>query len=216
MQGNVKFPLLELLPEADRAAVMSRLKMQKFDAGQVVYERGVVCRDVFFIFEGKIRSEAQDLHGDIAFFNARGPGEIIGMYSAITDEPQPVTTAAVKKSSLGRLAGPEFMAMVLANRNISAFMLRLLASRLISEYKRITYLIVLDALRRVAAEILERSRVAGPVIEVPPRVDLAARLGMTRETLAKQLSELRRRELIRITGNKIHVLDTQKLADLVG
>lgn len=216
MPGNVKFPLLELLPEADRAVVMSRLKMQKFDAGQVVYERGVVCRDVFFIFDGKIRSEAQDLHGDMAFFQVRGPGEIIGFYSAITDEPQPVTTAAVQESQLGRLAGPEFMAIVLANRNISAFMLRLLASRLISETRRITHLIVLDALRRVAAEILEGSRVAGPMIEVPARVDLAARLGMTRETLAKQLSELRRRGLIRISGNKIHVLDAQKLADLVG
>ena len=94
MLRRVTFPLL-LLPEADRAAVISRLKMQKFDAGQVVYERRVVCRDVFFIFEGKIRSEAQDLHGDMAFFQLRGPGEIIGFYSAITDEPQPVTTAAV-------------------------------------------------------------------------------------------------------------------------
>lgn len=216
MLGHVKFPLLELLSEVDRAAVISRLKMQKFDAGQVIYERGVVCREVFFIFEGKIRAEAQDVHGDMAFFHARGPGEIIGIYSAVTDEPQPVTTAAVRKSQLGRLPGPEFMAMVLANRDLSAFMLRLLASRLISETRRITYLIVLDALRRVAAEILERARVAGPVIEVPERVDLAARLGMTRETLAKQLSELRRRGLIRIAGNKIHVLDAQQLADLVG
>lgn len=216
MPGNVKFPLLELLPAADRTMVISRLKIQKFDAGQVIYERGVVCREVFFIFEGKIRSEAQDVDGDMAFFHARGPGEIIGIYSAITDEPQPVTTAAVQKSQLGRLPGPEFMAMVLTNRDLSAFMLRLLASRLIAETRRITYLIVLDALRRVAAEILERARLAGPVIEVPNRVDLAARLGMTRQTLATQLSTLRRRGLIRIEGNRVEILDAWQLAELVG
>jgi|SRR5579862_1326055 len=216
MSVNVKFPLLELLPEADRAAVMSRLKMQKVDAGQVIYERGAVCREVFFIFEGKIRAEALDVHGDMAFFHARGPGEIIGMYSAITDEPQPVTTAAVQKSLLGRLAGPEFMAVVLANRDISAFMMRLLASRLISESRRITHLIVLDTLRRVAAEILDRAKVAGPVIEVPERVDWAARLGMTRQTLATQLSTLRRRGLIRIDRNNIHILDAKQLDELVG
>jgi CRP-like cAMP-binding protein len=216
MLESTKCPLLELLPEADRAAVVSRMRIQKFDAGQVVYERGAVCRDVFFIFEGRIRSEAQDLHGNMAFFQSRGPGEIIGVYSAITDEPQPVTTAAVKKSLLGRLAGPEFMAVVLGNRDVSAFMLRLLAGRLVSETRRITHLIVLDALRRVGAEILERANVSGPVIEVPERVDLAARLGMTRQTLAKQLSTLRRRRLIRIDGNNIHILDAKQLAELVG
>jgi len=121
----------------------------------------------------------------------------------------------MEESLLGRMAGPAFMAMVLAKRELSAYMLRMMGERLISDTRRISQLIVLDALRRVAAEIVGRAR-GTAVIEVPDRVDLAARLGMTRETLAKQLSELRRRGLIRIAGNKIHVLDPQQLTDLVG
>ena len=216
MSGNVKFPLLELLPEDERLLILERLKMLKYGAGEIVYERDGPCMDVFFIFEGKIRVDMQDQRGEVAFFDYRHPGCFIGWFSAITEQPQPVTATAVEKSLLGRLAGPEFMAMVLANRDVSAFMLRFMASRLISETRRITNLIVLDAVRRVAAEILERARVAGPMIEVPERVDWAARLGMTRQTLAKQLSTLRRRGLIRIDGNKIHILDAKQLADLVG
>jgi CRP-like cAMP-binding protein len=109
----------------------------------------------------------------------------------------------------------EFMEMILARRELSALMLRLMGERLVSDAKRISHLIVIDALRRVAAEVIERATVVGAVVELPERVDLAARLGMTRQTLATQLSELQRRGLIRIAGNRIQVLDAQQLADLV-
>jgi CRP-like cAMP-binding protein len=215
MSGNVKFPLLELLPEEERLLILGRLKMQKYAAGEIVYERDGPCMDAFFIFEGKIRVDAQDQNGEVAFFDYRYPGWVIGWFSAIAEQPQPVTATAMEESLLGRMAGPAFMAMVLAKRELSAYMLRMMGERLISDTRRISQLIVLDALRRVAAEIVGRAR-GTAVIEVPDRVDLAARLGMTRETLAKQLSELRRRGLIRIAGNKIHVLDPQQLTDLVG
>jgi|HubBroStandDraft_6_1064221.scaffolds.fasta_scaffold75891_2 CRP-like cAMP-binding protein len=215
MSGNVKFPLLELLPEEERLLILGRLKMQKYAAGEIVYERDGPCMDAFFIFEGKIRVDAQDQNGEVAFFDYRYPGWFIGWFSAIAEQPQPVTATAMEESLLGRMAGPAFMAMVLAKRELSAYMLRMMGERLISDTRRISQLIVLDALRRVAAEIVGRAR-GTAVIEVPDRVDLAARLGMTRETLAKQLSELRRRGLIRIAGNKIHVLDPQQLTDLVG
>ena len=215
MTDSVTFSLLELLPAPDKARVLSGLKMQKYAAGEIVYERGGPCMDVFFIFEGKIRVDMQDQSGEVAFFDERPPGWFIGWFSAITNLPQPVTCTAVEKSLLGRMVGAEFMEMVLARRETSAFMLRLLGERVVEDAKRISNLIVLDALRRAAAEILERMSKGGAVVEVPDRVDLAARLGMTRETLAKQLSELRRRGLIRIDGNKIHVLDAAQLAEIV-
>jgi CRP-like cAMP-binding protein len=214
MSSNVKFPILELLPEADRVAVISRLKMLKYAGGEIVYERGGPCRDVFFIFDGRIRIDTHAAQGDMAFFHSRGPGEMVGFYSAITEAPQPVTATAMEQSRLGRMAGPEFTGMILSNRAQSAFMLRLLAGMLVSETKRIAHLITLDALQRAAAEILERA--VGGIAEIPPRVELASRLGMTRETLAKQLSELRRRGLIRIEDDKIEILDAKQLADLVG
>jgi CRP-like cAMP-binding protein len=216
MLSQVKFALLELLPETEKRFVLDGLKMRKFEAGEIVYERDGPCMDVFFIFEGKIRVDAQDPNGEVAFFDYRYPGWFIGWFSAITEEPQPVTATATEKSLLGRMAGPEFMGMVLARRELSAWMLRMMGDRLISDTRRIAHLIVLDALRRVAADVIERCSRGGTVVEVPERVDWAARLGMTRQTLATQLTTLRRRGLIRIDGNKISILDAKQLAELVG
>jgi CRP-like cAMP-binding protein len=140
---------------------------------------------------------------------------MIGYYSAITGKPQAVTATAVRASRLGRLPASEFMELLLAHPEMAHYMLQLVTEMLVSETKRIAHLITLPALPRVAAELLERAEVMGAVVEVPERVELAARLGMTRPTLAKRLSELRRRGIIRIEGNKIHVLDAKQLAELV-
>jgi len=137
----VKFPLLELLPEAEKQTVISGLKMQKFDVGETIHERDERS-DVYFIFEGKIRIDMQDQHGEFAFFDYRYPGSFIGWFSALTDMPQPVTTTAMQKSLLGRMPGPAFMGMILARREVCAYMLQMMAERLISDTRRISNLIV--------------------------------------------------------------------------
>jgi CRP/FNR family cyclic AMP-dependent transcriptional regulator len=214
MSGNVKFPLLELLPEADRAAVMSGLKMLKFDAGQTIHERGVNT-DVFFIFEGKIRVDMQDQHGNVAFFDYRLPGMFIGWFSACSGLAQPLATTASEKCLLGRMPGAEFMGMICARPELSRYMHKFNCELLILYALRISNLIVRDPLRRVAAEIIDRAK-SETIIEVPSRVDWASRLGMTRPTLSKRLSELRRRGLIRIEGDRIEILDARQLAELIG
>lgn len=213
--ADVKFALLELLPEDERLLILGRLKMLKYAPGEIVYERDGPCMDVFFIFEGKIRVDMQDQDGEVAFFEYRHPGWIIGWFSAITEQPQPVTATAMEKSLLGHMAGPEFMSLILSRSELSRYMLRMVGERLIADTRRIANLLVLDAIRRVGAEILERAEGRAEV-EVPDRVDWAARLGMTRQTLATQLATLRRRGLIRIDGNKIRILDAKQLAELVG
>jgi CRP/FNR family transcriptional regulator, cyclic AMP receptor protein len=212
---DVKFPLLELLPTPKKSAVLDQLRMQKYGRGEMVYERAGDCKDVFFICDGRVRIDTHDPHGEVAYYHARGPGEMIGYYSAITGKPQAVTATAVRASRLGRLPASEFMELLLAHPEMAHYMLQLVTEMLVSETKRIAHLITLPALPRVAAELLERAEVMGAVVEVPERVELAARLGMTRPTLAKRLSELRRRGIIRIEGNKIHVLDAKQLAELV-
>jgi CRP-like cAMP-binding protein len=210
----VKFPLLELLPEHERLAVLGGLKMRKFDPGEIIHEPNVLT-DIFFLFEGKVRVDMQDHLGNMAFFDYRLPGVFIGWFSAISGLPQPLAATAMEKTVTGRMPAPEFMGMVCARPALSKYMLELTTGMLVYYARWISNLILREPLRRVAAEILDRAK-GETLIEVPSRVDWAARLGMTRETLAKRLSELRRRGLIRIDGNRIEILDAQQLAELVG
>ena len=216
MNSKVIFSLLEPLPEQERRRVLDQMQMQKLKDGQVIYECGEKCTDAFFIFEGKVKFCTFGPEGKMAFFWHRNPGGLFGFYSAITGLPQTITAIAVGKSVVGRMASAQFMDLVLGHRALSEYMLKLVTNMLRAESNRITYLVTMEAHLRVVSEILDYAATSGnSVINPPGRVELAAWLGMTRETLARHLSELSKKGLIAIEKDKIRILDIQQLAEMI-
>lgn len=89
-------------------------------------------------------------------------------------------------------------------------------SMLRAESNRITHLVTMEAPLRVTSEILDYAAPSGKsVISTSGCVELAARLGMTCETLAWHLSELSKKGLITIEKDKTRILDIQKLAEMI-
>jgi CRP/FNR family transcriptional regulator len=180
----------------------------------VVFERGGDCTDTFFVFEGRIRIDTSNADGDTAFFYYRHPGQMIGWWASVTGMRHPNTATAVGDVVLGRLAAQEFMELVLSRRELSAWMLKFATTTLRAESNRIRYLTIMDAPRRVAAGLLEYvTESKNSVVEVPERDELASRIGMTRETLARNLSDLQKRGLIKVQGQRITILQLDKLIE---
>lgn len=214
--SGVTFPLFELLPEDERRRELAKLKMEKYHAGKVIYERGGECMDAFFIFDGRVRVDSSTAEGDTVFFHYRRPGTMIGWWASVTGRVQPVTATAADDVLLGRLGAAEFMELVLSRRELSAWMLRFATTSLLTEANRIRYLTIMNAPRRVAAGLVEYVTDSGSlIIEVPERVELASRLGMTRESLSRYLSDLQKRGIIAIEGQKIHILDLKQLTESI-
>lgn len=211
---SVTFPLFELLPEDERQRQIARLKMEKYHTGKVIYERGGDCMDAFFIFEGRVRVDSSTAEGESVFFWYRRPGSMLGWWAAVGEKPQPVTATAADEVLLGRLKQSEFMDLVLSRRETSAWMLKFATQQLLAEANRIRCLMIMGARRRVAAELVGYASDSGSnVVEAPERIDLASRLGMTRETLSRILSELQKDGLIKIEGKKIRILDMNHLIE---
>src|SRR5580698_7655430 len=99
---DVKFALLELLPEPERAAELKKLKRCIFEAGECVHERGEMS-DVYFLFKGKVRIGIDDAAGGSSFFNYRYAGEMIGFYSAFSGKPQALRAMATEETHAGRM-----------------------------------------------------------------------------------------------------------------
>jgi len=216
MNKAVSFELLELLPASEKKRVLKTLKIQKYDIGETIYERGENCTDAFFVLEGKVKQCNFGPDGDATLFFYKKEGDFFGYYSAITERPQTSTTIAVEKTTIGRMNSADFMSMVLGHKELSSYMLKLVTGTLRSETDRITHLLVMDTSMRVIAAILDYIGEAGSsVINIPARTELASRLGMTRETLARHLSDISKKGLIKVDKDKIHVLDPEQLADLI-
>ncbi len=216
MNKTVTFDLLELLPDGEKEHVIKTLIIQEYSIGETIYERGENCTDAFFVFEGKVKECTFGPEGDMTLFFYKKAGEFFGYYSAITERPQTSTTIAVEKTILGRMSSRDFMSMILDQKELSSYMLKLVTGTLRSETNRITHLLVMDAPLRVVAAILDYvGETENTEINIPARAELASRLGMTRETLARHLSDLAKKGLIAIDKDRIHVLAADKLADLL-
>jgi CRP-like cAMP-binding protein len=177
---------------------------------------GGECTDAFFIFEGKVKFCTFSPEGKMAYFWSRGPGELFGFYSAITGLPQTITAVSVGRSAVGCMASADFMELILGHRALSEYMLKLVTHMLRAESNRISHLVTMEAPLRVVSEILDYAAISGNlVINTPGRVELAARLGMTRETLARHLSALAKKGLIAIEKDQIHILDIQQLSEMI-
>jgi CRP/FNR family transcriptional regulator len=214
--SGVTFPLFELLPEADRKLEMSKLKIERYPSGRVIYERGGDCLDAFFILEGRVRVDSCTAEGDTVFFHYRRPGTMIGWWASVSGRAQPVTATAADDVVLGRLLQKEFMDLVLGRRELSEWMLRFATTSLLNEANRIRYMTILSAPKRVAAGLVEYANDSETtVIEVPERVELASRLGMTRETLSRELSKLQKQGVIAFEGEKIRILDMKQLTEAI-
>ena len=217
VKESVVFPLLELLPGGAKERALQAMTMHEYARGETIYERGESRTDALFIFDGKVKFCAFGPEGQATFFFHRGAGEMFGYYAAITEKPQTVTTIAAENTIIGSVRGEDFMSMVLDHRDLSSYMLKLVTGILRCEINRLTHLLVMDAPLRVVAAILDQvSETGSTIMNIPARAELASRLGMTRETLARHLSSLAKQGLIAVDRDSIHVLDPQRLTDLIG
>lgn len=216
MNPTAPFPLLAALDDGERQGVITAMRRQKVSDGQVIYERGEDCTDAFFIFDGAVKFCTYGPTGDMAYFYHRRPGDIFGFHSAITGLQQTTTATASGDAVLGRMTSAAFMDLVLGHREVSKFMLVLVTNLLRAETGRVTQLITMDAPARVAAELLNHVASSGSnTVHPPARADMAARLGMTRETLARHLSDLSKKGIITLERDSIVIPDVQQLADLI-
>lgn len=210
------FALLSSLPTARQEAFIQALPRIRFDHDSVIFDRHDTTQDVYFILEGATKSVTYGPDGNMAYFKLRKAGDVFGYYSAISGEPRTARMIAVGQTVLGKMSGPDFMDMILSHRAMSAHMLQLVMALLRSETDRITTLITMDARERLAAELI--SLAAGdvaPSISLPSRNELAARLGMTRETLARHLSAFVQDGLIRLDKDRVQIIDAEGLQALL-
>lgn len=209
---NINFPFLESFSDEDRGDFIRKLPHESYDDGAVIFERGDTTNHVYFIMEGAVKSLTFGPDGDMAFFKLRQAGDLFGYYAAVTGEPRTATMVAVGPVKLAKMGGGKFMELVLSHRELSHYMLKLSMQLLRSKTDWITGLITRDARTRVAAELIDLSRLqktSQPIIL--GRLELAAHLGITRETLTRHLSFFSKQKIIKIIKNKIHILNLEQL-----
>ena len=197
------------------APLASRAFVRRFSPGQVVFSEGEPSDHLYVIRSGRVRILVRSVHGVEMTLSLLGSGDTMGELSVIDGRPRSASAEALSQTELVTLPAVD----VASALRTDPALLFTAAGELAGMVRRLTGgtadLIFLDLPRRLAKLLLTEATHEGAG---PPRLNpgmsqsgLAARLGVTRQSLNRALAGLVRREWIRLDGGAYVLCDPAAL-----
>lgn len=157
--------------------------------------------DVFFVLTGCVRITVRTRGGQELILDDIPAGHFFGEMAAIDGAPRSASVTALYRSSICRLQGAAFMALLAESPMLAHQMMRLLVGRIRLQNARLLELTAFDVGQRLQAELL---RLAGPlaadgtrVISPPPvQQVIAQRIGARREAVSREMARLLRQGVL--------------------
>ena len=216
--------LLRGLDAPTRQRIERRCEWRRWNAGEWIIDRDTPENDVYFIVQGRARVMRFSESGtrDVVLDEIPAGG-FFGELAAIDGEPRSAHIVAAERTLTACLAGPAFVDMLFENRAVGLAFMRRLTEVVRASTSRIVDLSLLDAHRRIYAELLKLAKTGGGcapntavIRPVPRHGDIAGRTSTTRETVTRIIGELTHRGLLERAGEALRIRDLDRLTVLAG
>src|SRR3977135_49284 len=177
--------------------------------------------DVFFVVSGTVGVKLQSVAGREILLREINAGEFFGELAAIDNQPRSSGIVAVPAVIAARMPASVFRETVHAHPDVCDQLLALLAGQVRILANRVNEFTTLDARHRIYAELLRLSRPEagrpGQAVVSPPPVhaDIAARVSIRREAVAREFKSLERAGLIERRRGALVLTDTRRLSQLI-
>ena len=204
-----------------RRALARRCSWREFEPRQEIVHHQDESRMVYFLTAGKAQVTVHSRRGKKVTFRDIRAGGIFGELAAIDSKPRSASVAATSHCTVAAMSAELFWEMLRSEQAMMADVLKFLSERVRDLSERVIDLQTKDVRRRILAELL---RMAQPseteygnavLFPAPTAGDIAARVGTTRETVARELSWLEKSGIIERRGRTLVIPDFKRLRTLV-
>jgi CRP-like cAMP-binding protein len=210
-----KISLFAGLEPGELAALARHAFVRRLARGQILFTEGEPSDHLFLVRSGRLRVFVASSRGEELVLSVVGPGESLGELSVLDRQPRSATVDALEAAELIALAGED--ARQLLDTNHQA--LHAVAVALAAGMRRLSGtaadLVFLDLPRRLAKLLLAEAetRVDGTVVSqlAMSQTGVAARLGVTRQSLNRALATLVNRGWITVDGTAVRLNDPAAL-----
>ena len=219
-----KIPFFHGLSDAELEAIRSCLHEKNFEKGEVLLEEGSCCERVFFVQSGRIKLYRTSSNGREQILETLGPGDTCACNPGSAKWHCNATAQAVSPSTVWFLNRNDYARIVNNNSKVAHTLNQLFADRLRNFSSLIEEVSLKDAKRRVIKFLLdmlaEKEAAYGKgkegAIFIPyTQEEIAQRIGAARETVTRQLNQLKRSKLIDIKPHQIIILNKPVLEKLL-
>jgi len=215
----MEFPILAVLPEAERRAVLGAARRRRFARNEVIFHEGDPGDSLHLVAKGHVAIRVTTPLGDVATVRVLRPGDFFGELAVLSPAPRNATAVAIDAAETQSLHRDDFDELRARQPSVE----RVLVEALVCEVRRLAGQL-LDALyvpveRRIWRRLSELETVFGNGTDdatvIPlTQEDLAQVVGTTRPTMNRLLREGEGEGVIRLARGRVEIVDRERLARL--
>jgi len=211
------------LPAAALAELAAAMHLVHYEANAIIFREADPGHTCLVILQGLVKVYRESENGREVVLAILGSGDMLGELSLPDGLPRSACAAALEPVDVLVLRRDDFLRYMVTSPETAVVMLRLLSSRLRRTDGLIADAAFLDLTERVASVLLDLGRrfgrEAGRGVEVPIRLrqhDIAAMVGVTRESVNRTLALLEAEGLISYSRQRITILNPAGLRARLG
>jgi CRP/FNR family cyclic AMP-dependent transcriptional regulator len=186
--------------------------------GTTIFSRGDAGHCLYVVISGTVKISISSPDGRNAILNLIGPGELFGEMSVLDGHSRSADAIANTSCELYLLDSRDFMPFVRSQPALAMKFIELLCAKLRWASDQVEQVILQDLPGRLASALLgltEKRKLesASPTIAITQQ-EISEMVGMTRESINKQLRAWAVKNWVRLEHGAIVVLDAVSLRDL--
>lgn len=192
-----------------------------YAAHEEIIGRDSKSKDVYFITKGRVRVLNYSMSGREIAFDDITEGSFFGELAALDGEPRSANIVAIEPTTAALMTPDSLERVIEAHPSIARILMKRMAAIIRTSVDRIMDLSTLGANNRVYAELLrlakdnENDQGISFISPVPIHGDIASRVSTTRETVARVLSDLNKKQVVSRQGKKLVIHDMDRLREMV-
>ncbi len=184
--------------------------------GTTIFAKGDESTNLFAVASGTVRISVPSADGRAAVFNVLETGDIFGEIALLDGQPRTADAIALTDCHLFVIERRDFLPLVTSNAELSFKLIEMLCARLRHTSEQVEDILFLNLPVRLAKTLLRLGERAG---EHPAKITITQQqlghvIGMSRESINKQLREWEEKKWLRIDRGGIVLLVPNALAKI--
>jgi CRP/FNR family transcriptional regulator len=211
--------LFDGLPDEAITEIEKKGEVITLGEGEVLFEKGDQGKELYVILEGMIEVTVPDpLSNKRKTLALLGKGEILGEMAILIDKDRSGKGEALRTTELFRFPDEIFHELTEEYPEIALNLSRILGRRLWdtdSEVQRVSFNTLQS---RLSSQLLRLAKKFGKDVEQGTKIDiklthemLADLVGTYRETITKKISDLKEKDVLGDSGDRILIKDWERL-----
>ena len=212
-----KIPLFASLAEVDQQRLTSLLRRKSIKKGEVLFRQGDEGTALYIIQQGRIKISVSR-RADTVTLAILGEGEFLGEMALLDDLPRSADAMAMEDSQLYALNRKDFLSFLNSSENAVRAVLSSLSMRLRRTDNLLAEMCFLNLSARLLSKLVELAEPlpahidnSHPCTLKISQQELGNILGVSRESINKELKALRNKSLISTSRNSITIHDLELL-----